>query len=62
MKLILGLTLALTVLFFLFGSVKSGGREVTQVIPRFIISLIGGFVLSLFIGLPILGIYYLIVG
>lgn len=46
--------------FVLFGTIEISGREVTNIFERVIPSLIGALIISLFLGLPLLGILSLL--
>jgi hypothetical protein len=60
MKLIFIIMLILIPCMTLFGTIKVNDKEVTDTIARFFISIPFSLILSLIIGLPILGIMYLI--
>lgn len=62
MELLGTIYLIFFILLFLFAKVQSNNIEVTNIFHRAFLCLIGSFFITIILGLPILGITYLIFG
>jgi hypothetical protein len=60
MKILLFMFLILFILSFLFAKVRVNGSTNISIFQRAGVCFVGSLILSLFIGLPILGILYLV--
>lgn len=62
MKVLLGAYLIMILYGTFFGSIKIRGKEESDTIKRFVVMVLLGWIPVAIIGLPILGIVYLITG
>lgn len=50
---------SLIILSTLFANIKINGKGTNNLLTRFVVSIFGSFIITLVLGLPALGIYYL---